>query len=154
MSQFIPHKIQRLQNNSKSKHYEHFIQHELTWRNWQAGYGLTIQYPDATRKDISEGCGQHCNNYDAELKAIRSTLQTISEDCDNPNPPCVNNIVILTDSQSAIQAIAQMQHYKQPIVTDNATQPELCRDIHPMDSWTLRYSRKWQSRQISETRNL
>ena len=38
----------------------------------QAGYGLTIQYPDATRKDISDACGQHCNNYDAELKAIRS----------------------------------------------------------------------------------
>ena len=31
----------------------------------QAGYGLTIQNPDATRKDISEGGGQHCNNYDA-----------------------------------------------------------------------------------------
>ena len=87
----------------------------------QAGYGLTIQYPDATRKDISEACGQHCNNYDAELKAIRSALQTISEDCDNPNPPCVNNIVIFTDSQSAIQAIAQMQHHKQPIVTDILT---------------------------------
>ena len=87
----------------------------------QAGYGLTIQYPDATRKDISEACGQHCNNYDAELKAIRSALQIISEDCDNPNPPCVNNIVIFTDSQSAIQAIAQMQHHKQPIVTDILT---------------------------------
>ena len=87
----------------------------------QAGYGLTIQYPDATRKDISEACGQHCNNYDAELKAIRSALQTISDDCDNPNPPCVNNIVIFTDSQSSIQAIAQMQHHKQPIVTDILT---------------------------------
>ena len=84
----------------------------------QAGYGLTIQYPDATRKDISEARGQHCNNYDAELKVIRSALQTISEDCDNPNPPYVNNIVIFTDSQSSIQAIAQMQHHKQPIVTD------------------------------------
>ena len=87
----------------------------------QAGYGLTIQYPDAKRKDISEACGQHCINYDAELKTIRSALQTISEDCDNPNPPCVNNIVIFTDSQSAIQAIAQMQHHKQPIVTDILT---------------------------------
>ena len=65
--------------------------------------------------------GQHCNNYDAELKAIRSALQTIYEDCDNPNPPCVNNTVIFTDSQSAIQAIAQMQHHKQPIVTDILT---------------------------------
>ena len=60
----------------------------------QTGYVLTIQYPNATRKDISEACGQHCNNYDAELKAIRSALQTISKDCDNPNPPCVNIIVI------------------------------------------------------------
>ena len=87
----------------------------------QAGYGLTIQYPDAMRKDISEACGQHCNNYDTELKAIRSALQTISNDCDNPNPPCVNSIVIFTDSQSAILAIAQMQHHKQPIVTDILT---------------------------------
>ena len=47
----------------------------------QAGYGLTIQYPDAKRNDISEACGQHCNNYDAELKAIRSVLQSISNDC-------------------------------------------------------------------------
>ena len=47
--------------------------------------------------------------------------QTISNDCDNPNPPCVNNMVIFTDSQSAIHAIAQMQHHKQrlqPIITD------------------------------------
>ena len=87
----------------------------------QAWYGLTIQYPDATRKNISEVCGQHYSNYDPELNAIRSALQTIYEDCDNHNPPCVNNIVILTDSQSAIQAIAQMQHHKQPIVTDILT---------------------------------
>ena len=37
------------------------------------------------------------------------------------NPPCVNNIVIFTDSQSDIQAIAQMQRHKQPIVTDILT---------------------------------
>ena len=79
----------------------------------QARYGITIQYPDATRKDTSEACGQHCNNYDAEPKAIRYVLQTISNGCENPNP-CVNNIVIFTDSQSAIQAIAQMQHHKLP----------------------------------------
>ena len=64
----------------------------------QAGYGLTIQYADATRKDIREACGQHCNNYDAELKETRSALQAISKGCDNPNPPCVNNIVIFTGS--------------------------------------------------------
>ena len=59
-------------------------------------------------------------NNDTELKAIRSALHTISNDYDNINPPRVNNIniVIFTDSQSAIQAIAQMQQHKQPIVTD------------------------------------
>ena len=61
------------------------------------------------------------NNYDAELKAIRSALLTISKDYDNPNPMCVNNIVIFTDSQSGIQAIAHMQHHKQPIVMDILT---------------------------------
>ena len=60
----------------------------------QEGYGLTTQHPDATRKDISAALGQNFNNYDAELKAIRSALQTISNDCDNPHPPCVNNIVV------------------------------------------------------------
>ena len=64
------------------------------------------------------------------VKAIRSALQTIYEDCDNPNPTCVNNIIVIfTDSQSAIKAIAQMQHHTQPIVTDilkhaTTTQPE------------------------------
>ena len=33
----------------------------------------------------------------------------------------MNNIVIFTESRSAIQAIAQMQHHKQPIVTDILT---------------------------------
>ena len=60
---------------------------------------------------------KHCNNYDAELKAIRSALQTIDDDCDNPNPLCVNNIVIFTDSVSN-PSLAQMQHHKQPIFTD------------------------------------
>ena len=87
----------------------------------QAGYGLTIQYPYATRKDISEACGKYCNNYDAELKVIRSAVRNIYEYCDNANPPCMNNIVIFTDSQSAIQAIAQMQHHKELIVTDILT---------------------------------
>ena len=73
--------------------------------------------PDATRKYINEACGQHCANYDAELYVKRSAIQTISNDCDNPNPPCVNNIVIFTYAQSEIQAIAQIQHHKQPIVT-------------------------------------
>ena len=37
--------------------------------------------------------------------------------------PCLytTNIVIFTNSQSAIQAIALMQHHKQPIVTDILT---------------------------------
>ena len=53
----------------------------------ETGYGLTIQRPDAKHKDINEARVQHCNNnYDAELNAIRSALQTISNDCDNPNP--------------------------------------------------------------------
>ena len=84
----------------------------------QAGYGLTTKYPDAPRIDISEPRGQHCNNYDTELEAIRSALQTISNERDGHNPPVFNNIVIFTNSQSTMQAIAQCQHYTQPIVTD------------------------------------
>ena len=99
----------------------------------QAGYGITIQYQDATRRNISEACGQHCSNYDAELKTIRSALQTISEDCDNSNPPCVNNIVIFTDSQSAIQTIAHMQHHKQPIVTDVLTSASKLRNQNDVE---------------------
>ena len=89
-----------------------------SWNTEAGGYGLTIKYPDAPRIDISEPRGQHCNNYDAELKAIRSALQTISNECDGHIPPIVNDIVIFTDSQSAIQAVVQSQHNKQPIVTD------------------------------------
>ena len=42
----------------------------------QAGYRLTIQYTDATHKNISEACRQHCNNYDA-AQLIRSALITV-----------------------------------------------------------------------------
>ena len=56
----------------------------------QAGYGLTIEM------QCAKTCRQHCNNYEAGLKAIRSGLQTISNDCYNPNPPSVNIIIIFS----------------------------------------------------------
>ena len=64
----------------------------------------------SVKKHVKRADNINYNNYNvyAEQKAIRSALQTISNDCNNYNPPCVNNIVIFTDSQSAIQAIAQM----------------------------------------------
>ena len=75
----------------------------------QLGHGIILRFN--ARKDTSEACEQRCNNYDAELKAIRSASQTIANECDNLNHPCVNNIVIFTDSQSEIKTIAQMHHH-------------------------------------------
>ena len=50
----------------------------------------------------------------------------------------MNNIVIFTNSQSAFQAIAQMQHHKQPIVTDILTTANMLhnqKDIETFIQW-------------------
>ena len=73
------------------------------------GYGSVIKSPDMEDPILLSGpCGAYCTNYDAEVVAIQKTLDSIhhhlEEGCFPPN-----DIVIFSDSQSAIQAVENWQ---------------------------------------------
>ena len=69
------------------------------------GYGSVITVPEREEPiTLSGPCGTYCTNYDAEVTAIQKTLDTILQHMQNKeiNP---KDIVIFSDSQSAIQAV-------------------------------------------------
>ena len=72
------------------------------------GYGSIIYVPNRESIKLSGPCGSHCSNYEAELVAIQETLDTISKlfEQDSVEP---NDIVIFSDSQSAIRALEDTQ---------------------------------------------
>ena len=69
-----------------------------------AGYGAWICFPDGTSKELSDACGSTCSNYEAEIKGILSALEYIQTTFQE-KPASVNDIVIFSDSKSALQAI-------------------------------------------------
>ena len=73
------------------------------------GYGSVINAPDRDEPiHLSGPCGAYCTNYDAEVVAIQKTLDSIQQHIDNRTIQ-PNNIVIFSDSQSAIQAVENWQ---------------------------------------------
>src|SRR5579871_1541437 len=69
-----------------------------------AGLGAIIKYPNGDKLEIHEPCGKFCNNYQAEIAAINTTLSTITKQFkQNAYEP--SNIVIFTDSKSTLQAL-------------------------------------------------
>ena len=44
-----------------------------------AGYGVRIEFPDGTGDEISEPCGDLCSNFEAEVIAIKSSLERIKD---------------------------------------------------------------------------
>ena len=73
------------------------------------GYGSVIKSPDMEDPILLSGpCGAYCTNYDAEVVAIQKTLDSIHHHLEEGRfPP--NDIVIFSDSQSAIQAVENWQ---------------------------------------------
>ena len=69
-----------------------------------AGFGVRIEYPDKTCKEISKPCGALCSNFDAEASAIQSALQETKSTYLSTNKIC-SNIVIFTDARSVLQAL-------------------------------------------------
>ena len=43
-----------------------------------AGYGSRIQFPDQTCEEHFDSCGKFCSNYEAEAKAIETSLTAVS----------------------------------------------------------------------------
>ena len=73
-----------------------------------AGSGAIITYPDKETKEISIPCGTFCSNYVAEQEAINNTITDIKSKFDT-SPETATNIVIFTDSISALQALDSEQ---------------------------------------------
>lgn len=69
-----------------------------------AGYGAWIIYPDGKEVEIAEACGAACSNYEAELTAMVASLENIHQTFTS-DASRVGDIVIFTDSLSALQAL-------------------------------------------------
>ena len=61
------------------------------------GAGVYIEYPNLSTKEISLPTGTHCNNYESEIRAIMAAAEEL--------PDRENNIVILTDARSVLEAL-------------------------------------------------
>ena len=70
----------------------------------KAGFGVYMKFPDGRTYDHCDACGELCSNYEAEIIALTSatelTFQYFSR-CDHQ----AVNVVIFTDSLSALQAL-------------------------------------------------
>jgi ribonuclease HI len=68
------------------------------------GYGILIQYPDGTKDELHGPCGEECSNYEAELISIEIALHQLSTVFEL-FPSKIRNVVIFTDSKSALEAL-------------------------------------------------
>ena len=69
-----------------------------------AGYGVNLQCPNGTSLDFSDACGCTCSNNEAELKALRTAIE-LTHQFFELDEHTSQDIVIFTDSKSALQAI-------------------------------------------------
>ena len=69
-----------------------------------AGYGVRISYPNGNKTELYDSCGSFSSNYTAEQKAIEAALGSITYTF-NTLPDSVRDVVIFTDSLSALQAL-------------------------------------------------
>ena len=73
------------------------------------GYGSFIYIPQQQEPiSIYGPCGRYCNNYDAEVIALKKTIEKIDQELELANI-IPKELFILTDSQSALDAI---ENYK------------------------------------------
>lgn len=64
------------------------------------GAGVYIEYPHKSRDMIKTPTGKFCNNYDAEIQAIRVAAEKLLNSSPGPRP-----VVFLTDARSVLQAL-------------------------------------------------
>ena len=79
-----------------------------------AGYGVRIEFPDGTGDEISEPCGDLCSNFEAEVIAIKSSLERIKDQFKTQSQD-QSNVVIFSDSKSALEAIKN-QSFKETTI--------------------------------------
>ena len=79
-----------------------------------AGYGSRIQFPDQTCEEHFDSCGKFCSNYEAEAKAIETSLTVVSN-IFNQNIKERKNIVFFSDAKSVLQAL-ENDDSKDPVI--------------------------------------
>ena len=82
-----------------------------------AGYGIWLKLPNKEIKCQSRPCGLHASNFDAEVRAIFEALQIVEKEID-ANITLKTNVVIFSDSLSALQSIENMDHSSLDCITD------------------------------------
>ena len=73
-----------------------------------AGYGIHLKFPDGSSEDLCEPCGNICSNYTAEIRALKTAVETVHEafETGKRDP---TDLVIFTDSRSALEALENHQ---------------------------------------------
>ena len=79
-----------------------------------AGYGSRIQFPDQTWEELFDSCGTFCSNYEAEAKAIETSLLLVSN-VFTQNIKERSNIVFFSDAKSVLQAL-ENDDSKDPVI--------------------------------------
>ena len=69
-----------------------------------AGYGAIINYHNGEKEEIYSPCGSFCSNFVAEKVAILDALKHVTNSFEKA-PNKVKDVVIFTDSLSALQAL-------------------------------------------------
>ena len=88
-----------------------------------AGYGVRIEYPDKSLEEISNPCGAHCSNFEAEAIAINTAIKTIKEKF-TENPNLQTKIVIFSDAKSVLQAL-NSERYSSNVIQELSTSMDL-----------------------------
>ena len=81
-----------------------------------AGFGARIEYLDKECDEISEPCGVHCSNFEAEAFAMNSAIEKLKETF-KENPTKINNCVIFSDSRSCLESL-KMQNLENTAIRD------------------------------------
>ena len=83
-----------------------------------AGYGYYLKYPDGAKHEWSNSCGNHSSNFEAELTAIKTSVQEIHQQFDLGEKE-TSRIVIFSDSSSALDAL-KYPPYRSELLSNTA----------------------------------
>ena len=101
-----------------------------------AGYGVLIMFPDKTTSHISAPCGSRCSNYDAEMQAILAALAATTTKYKN-SASHPKNLVIFSDSQSALQTLENWIPSADHITTD------ILSAVNQLASYDIKTTLQW-----------
>ena len=84
-----------------------------------AGFGIYLKYPDNTSLDWNEPCGSVCSNYIAEIRAITTAVEIVHQQFET-GERAPTDLVVFSDSKSALQALENLQDNRQQEIKELA----------------------------------